>query len=33
VTRNAGTPEEVVERKTVILKKHDEHVEVCRVKF
>ncbi len=33
VTRNAGTAEEVVERRTVILKKHDEHVEVCRVKF
>jgi tetratricopeptide (TPR) repeat protein len=33
VTRHAGTPEEVVERRTVILKEHDEHVEVCRVKF
>ncbi len=33
VTRNAGTAQETVERHTVILKKHNEEVEVCRVKF
>ncbi len=33
VTRFAGTPREVVERHTVILKKHNEEVEVVRVKF
>ena len=33
VTRNAGRPQETVERHTVILKKKDEAVEVCRVKF
>jgi uncharacterized protein YfaP (DUF2135 family) len=33
VTRNAGTPQEVVERRTVILKKHGESVEVCRIKL
>ena len=33
VTRHAGTPREVVERHTVILKKPNEAVEVCRVKF
>jgi hypothetical protein len=33
VTRYAGSPEEKVERYTVILKKHDQAVEVCRVKF
>jgi len=33
VTRRAGTPEETTERHTVILKKKDEQVEVCRVKF
>ncbi len=33
VTRNAGRPNEAVERHTVILKKQDEAVEVCRVKF
>jgi tetratricopeptide (TPR) repeat protein len=33
VTRFAGTPQETVERHTVILKKHDEQVEVCKVKF
>jgi uncharacterized protein YfaP (DUF2135 family) len=32
VTRNAGRPSESVERYTVILKKQDEAVEVCRVK-
>ena len=32
VTRYAGTPQETVERHTVILKKHNEQVEVCRVK-
>jgi hypothetical protein len=33
VTRFAGTPQEVNERHTVILKKHKEEVEVCTVKF
>jgi tetratricopeptide (TPR) repeat protein len=33
VTRFAGTPQEVVERHTVILKKQGEEVEVCKVKF
>jgi hypothetical protein len=33
VTRYAGTPRETVERHTVILKKKDEQVEVCGVKF
>jgi hypothetical protein len=33
VTRNAGTPKETVERHTVILKKQDEAVEVCKVAF
>jgi hypothetical protein len=33
VTRYAGTPREVVERHTVILKKHGEAVEVCSVEF
>ncbi len=33
VTRFAGTPQEIVERHTVILKKHDEQAEVCRVKY
>ncbi|HEV3083593.1 MAG TPA: VIT domain-containing protein [Gemmataceae bacterium] len=33
VTRHAGTPQETVERHTVILKKQDEAVEVCRVGF
>ena len=31
VTRHAGTPQETTERHTVILKKKDEAVEVCRV--
>lgn len=33
VTRFAGTPQEKTERHTVILKKHDEQVEVCKIKF
>jgi hypothetical protein len=33
VTRHAGTLQETTERYTVILKKKDEQVEVCRVKF
>ena len=33
VTRFAGTPRETVERRTVILKKKDEQVEVCKVKY
>jgi Vault protein inter-alpha-trypsin domain len=33
ITRFAGTPRETVERRTVILKKHDEAVEVTRIKF
>jgi hypothetical protein len=33
VTRNAGTPQEATERHNVILKKHDEQAEVCKVKF
>jgi tetratricopeptide (TPR) repeat protein len=33
VTRNAGTKDETVERKTVILKKHNQEVEVFKVKF
>jgi hypothetical protein len=33
VTRNAGSPNEVSERHNVILKKQDEQIEVCRVKF
>jgi uncharacterized protein YfaP (DUF2135 family) len=33
VTRNAGSPQEATERRTVILKKHNDEVEVCRVKF
>jgi len=33
VTRHAGTPGETSERHTVILKKQNEQVEVCRVKF
>jgi hypothetical protein len=33
VSRFAGTPQETVERHTVILKRHDEQVEVCKVKF
>jgi hypothetical protein len=33
ITRNAGTPQEVVERRTVILKRHDEQVEVAKIKF
>ncbi|HEY7424186.1 MAG TPA: VIT domain-containing protein [Gemmataceae bacterium] len=33
VTRFAGTPQETSERHTVILKKHNEQVEVCKMKF
>jgi hypothetical protein len=33
VTRNAGSPQEVVQRHTVILKNHNEAVEVCQLKF
>ena len=33
VRRNAGRPEEEVQRHTVILKKHNEQVEVCRIKY
>jgi hypothetical protein len=33
VARNAGSPQEEVQRHTVILKKHQEAVEVCKVKF
>jgi hypothetical protein len=33
VARHAGTPEETIERHTVILKKQNEQVEVCRLKF
>jgi hypothetical protein len=33
VARQAGSPEETVERHTVILKKANEQVEVCKVKF
>jgi hypothetical protein len=33
VTQNAGSPEETVQRHTVILKRHGEEVEVCKVEF
>jgi hypothetical protein len=33
ITRYAGSAQEVTERRTVILKKHDEAVEVTRIKF
>jgi hypothetical protein len=33
VTKHAGTAQEVVQRFTVILKKNNDQVEVCRVKF
>jgi hypothetical protein len=33
ITRHAGTPQEATERRTVILKKQDEQVEVARLKF
>jgi hypothetical protein len=33
VTKHAGTPQEIVQRHTVILKKKNEQVEVARVKF
>jgi tetratricopeptide (TPR) repeat protein len=32
VTKHAGTPEEIVERHTVLLKQANEQVEVCKVK-
>jgi tetratricopeptide (TPR) repeat protein len=33
VTRFAGTPQEQTERHTVVLKKHNEQVEVCKIKI
>src|SRR5262249_26236157 len=33
VARKAGSPQEEVQRHTVILKRHQEEVEVCKVKF
>jgi hypothetical protein len=33
VVRKAGSADETVERRTVVLKKHGEQVEVCKVKF
>ncbi len=33
VARNAGTAQETVERHTVTLKKHNQQVEVCKIKF
>ena len=33
ITRNADTPQEVLERRTVLLKQPNEAVEVCKVKF
>src|SRR5262249_18711984 len=33
VTKYAGTPQEKTERYTVILRKHAEEVEVCRIDF
>ena len=33
IAKYAGTPQEVVERRTVILKKHGEEVEVGRIEF
>jgi hypothetical protein len=33
VTRYAGTPQEVVERHTVSLKKHNEEAQVCEIEF
>jgi hypothetical protein len=33
ITRNAGTPQEVTERRTVILKRQGEQAEVCKVEF
>jgi tetratricopeptide (TPR) repeat protein len=33
IARKAGTPDETVERRTVILKRHGEEVEVCKIKF
>jgi tetratricopeptide (TPR) repeat protein len=33
VSRQAGSPQETVERHTVILKQHNQQVEVCKIKF
>jgi hypothetical protein len=33
VSRDAGGPDEAAERHTVVLKKHNEQAEVCKVKF
>ncbi len=33
ITRHAGTPQETVERRTVILRRHNEEAEVCQVEF
>ncbi len=33
VTKHAGTPEEVVERHTVLLKQANEQVEVCKIQI
>lgn len=33
VAKNAGSPDEVVERRTVILKKDKEQIEVCKIRF
>src|SRR5262249_23750805 len=33
ITRKAGTPQESVQRHTVILRQQGEQVEVCKVKF
>jgi hypothetical protein len=33
VTKFSGTPQETTERYTVILRKHNEEAEVCRVEF
>jgi hypothetical protein len=33
IAQHAGTPQEVVERHTVILKSHNQEVEVCQVKW
>jgi hypothetical protein len=33
ITRYAGTEREKIERKTVILRQHEEQVEVARVRY
>jgi tetratricopeptide (TPR) repeat protein len=33
IARNAGTPQEVVERRTVILKQRNDQIEVAKIKF